>query len=183
MHRAVVLTTLVLLLLAVAGVTAAQESGTFAAGPNGKNSPESTMPETTTPGRGSSTLDVAEEAGEDALKPTVITDPIVEKPEKPIVVDPAEEGPAADANVDEEHGRPATVDRPNSGKPGSSGKGVGKPEHAGKPGHEEHRGKEENRHGGQQKVLLCHNGKHTLTVGHPAKAAHLRHHGDGPAAC
>jgi hypothetical protein len=180
MHRAVVLMTLVLLLFAVAGVTAAQESGTFAAGPNGKNSPESTMPETTTPGRGSSTLDDAQEAGEDAPEPAVVIDPLVEKP---TVVDPAEEGPAAGSSVDEEHGRPDAVDRPNPGKPESSGKGVGKPEHAGKPGHEEHRGEQEDRHGGQQKVTLCHKGKNSLTVGLPAKAAHLHHHGERLEAC
>jgi len=36
--------------------------------------------------------------------------------------------------------------------------------------------------GGQQKVTLCHKGKKTLTVGAPAKAAHLRH-GDTEGQC
>jgi hypothetical protein len=35
---------------------------------------------------------------------------------------------------------------------------------------------------GQQKVMLCHKGKKTLTVGEPAKEAHLRH-GDTLGAC
>ncbi len=36
--------------------------------------------------------------------------------------------------------------------------------------------------GGQQKVTICHKGKHTITVGAPAQAAHLRH-GDTEGPC
>src|SRR5215210_2077473 len=36
--------------------------------------------------------------------------------------------------------------------------------------------------GGPDKVVICHKGNKTLTVGAPAKAAHVRH-GDRPGAC
>jgi hypothetical protein len=35
---------------------------------------------------------------------------------------------------------------------------------------------------GQDKVLVCHKGKKTLSVAEPARAAHLRH-GDTPGPC
>src|SRR5215203_2156816 len=89
MHRAVVLTTLVLLLLAVAGVSAAQDSGIFAGGPNSDDPQGSTMQEKT-----SFEATVAEETmksalpgatsepkgGEDISQPTVVSKPTVGKP-------------------------------------------------------------------------------------------------------
>ena len=36
--------------------------------------------------------------------------------------------------------------------------------------------------GGQDKVLVCHKGKKTLSVAEPAREAHLRH-GDTPGPC
>jgi hypothetical protein len=194
MHRAVVLTTLALLLLAVAGVSAAQESGIFAAGSNSDGPPGSTTlertsfgatvpedPETSAPSGVSS----KPEHGEDASEPTVVIEPTVEETEEPAVV----------AQVEEMR----TPGSDNAGKSGNNGRGVGKPEHAGKPlnigkppgepGHagngksEEPRNEEEHGHGkGQQKITLCHKGKNTLAVGAPAQAAHLRH-GDKLGAC
>jgi hypothetical protein len=195
MHRAVVLTTLVVLLLAVAGVSAAQESGIFLGGPNSDVLPESTTLERTsfeatvaedpeTP----STLPGPSSELEDSSEPTVVTEPTVGETEEPTVVAPLEE-------------KTLTPGSNNIGKPENNGKDVGKPEHAAKPldigkprdddvghpgnGEPEERGNEEE-HGrgmGQQKVTLCHKGK-TITVGEPALEAHLAHHvGDSKGGC
>lgn len=188
MHRAVVLTTLVLLLLAVAGVSAAQESGIFAAGPNIDAAPGSTTLERTSfgatvaedpektalPGASSKPED-----GEDISGSTVLSEPTVGETGKPTVVAPVEETLAAGPT--------------NVGKPGNSGQGVGKPFNMGEPrddvgrpgnGKPEERGLEEEHGlgGGQPKVTVCHKGKKTLTVGKPALAAHKRH-GDREGAC
>jgi hypothetical protein len=195
MHRAVVLTTLILLLLAVAGVSAAQESGIFAGGPNSDDLPGSTTQERT-----SFEATVAEDTmtsalpgassepkgGEDASEPTVVTEPtVVEETAKPTVAAPGQEALTPGSN--------------NVGKPINSGRGVGKPEHAGKPpnigkppddvvhpanGKPQERGNEgEHGLGGsQEKIILCHKDKKTLTVGAPALAAHQRH-GDTQGAC
>jgi hypothetical protein len=194
MHRAVVLTTLVLLLLAVAGVSAAQDSGIFAGGLNSDDPPGSTTQERTSfevtmaEDTMTSTLPGASSApkvGEDASEPTVVTEPTVGETEKPTVAAPGEETLAPGSN--------------NVGKPANSSRGVGKLEHAGKApnigkppddvghtanGKPEVRWNEEEhgRSGIQQKVTLCHKGKKTLTVGAPALAAHQRH-GDTQGAC
>jgi len=194
MYRAVVLTTLVLLLLAVAGVSVAQDGRIFAGEPNSNGPPESTTPErtsleasgaedtTTSPPPGASS---EEEDRQNIPEPTVVTEPTVVEPEKPAAAPTREETPTPGTNA--------------VGNPGDGGRGVGKPEHPGKAsnidnphdvvGHPdnvrpEERGNEEEhvRGGGQQKVTLCHKDKKTLTVGAPALAAHRRH-GDDPAAC
>src|SRR5215218_11410877 len=91
MHRAVVLTTLVMLLLAVAGVSAAQDSGIFAGGPNTDDPPGSTMQERTSfeatmaedtvksalPGASSEP-----KGGKYASEPTVVSKPTVGETEK-----------------------------------------------------------------------------------------------------
>jgi hypothetical protein len=194
MHRAVVLTTLVLLLLAVAGVSAAQDSGIFAGGPNSDDPPGSTTQERT-----SFEATVAEDTitsalpgassepkvGEDASDPTVVTEPTVGETEEPTTAAPGQET--------------LTPGSKNFGKLGNSGRGVCKPEHAGKApnigkppdaadhpakGKPQERGndQEHGRGGSQQKVTLCHKDKVTLTVGAPALAAHQRH-GDTQGAC
>jgi hypothetical protein len=187
MHRAVVLTTLVLLLLAVAGVSAAQENGIFAGGPNSDDSPgsttqqrtsfEATVAEDTMTGALPGASSEPEDRG-NTSEPTVVTEPTVEETEKPTAAAPGEETLSPGSN--------------NVGKPANMGRGVGKPEHAskapniGKPrddvghpanGKPEERGNEEEhgRGGSQQKVILCHKDKKTLTVGTQAQAAHLRH--------
>jgi hypothetical protein len=194
MHRAVVLTTLVLLLLAVAGVSAAQDSGIFAGGLNSDDLPGSTTQERTSfeatvaadtmksalPGASSEP-----KGGEDASEPTVVTEPTVEETEKSTAAAPSEQTLPPGSN--------------NVGKSANSGRGVGKPALVGKapnignpPDEVDHpaNGKPEERwndqehgRGGiQQKVTLCHKGKKTLTVGAPALAAHQRH-GDTQGAC
>jgi hypothetical protein len=179
MYRAVVLATLVLLLLAVAGVAIA---GSGSEDPGEPTTPEGTSfgstvaedPETTAPGGPSPELEGVEETAEDTSEPTVITEPTVEETEEPTVVDPVEETPAPNSSVGKEHGRPDDVDGLNAGEPGNNGRGFGRPEHAGKPldsGDSEVRGSG----GGQEKVTLCHKGKNTITVGKPAQPAHVRH--------
>ena len=194
MHRAVVLTTLVLLLLAVAGVSAAQESGIFAGGPNSDDLPGSTAQERT-----SFEATVAEDtmksalpsassepkAGEDASELTVVTEPTVGATETSTAAAPGEKTlPPGSKDVV---------------KAADSGRGVGKRALAGKAtnignppdqivhppnGKPQERGndQEHGRGGGQQKVTLCHKHKKTLTVGAPALAAHKRH-GDTQGAC
>jgi hypothetical protein len=161
-----------LFVLAVAGVSAAQEGGSFASGPNSDDPPGSTTLERTTFG-----ATVAEDPKTSALpgassKPEDgedISEPTVGEIEEPTVVAPVEETLIPGSN--------------NAGKPLNIGKPrdvVGHPSN-GKP---EERGTEEEhgRGGGQQKVTLCHKGKKTLTVGAPALAAHKRH-GDSEGAC
>ena len=200
MYRAVVLTTLVILLLMIAGVSVAQESGIFAAESNGDDPPGSTTLERTSFGatvaedQGPSvppSVSSGPEDGEVASEPTVVTEPTVEENEEPTVGSPV---------VEEKQVPEKRAPRLNNvGKPGNSGRGVGKPEDAGKApnigtprpdvGHPANGKPEElgnevehGRGGGQRKVTLCHKVKNTLTVGLPAQAAHLRH-GDHLGVC
>jgi len=195
MYRAVVLTTLVILLLAVAGVSVAQDGRILAGGPNSNDPPGVTTPEEQTsfevtgsehttrnmpPGASSE-----EEDHRNIPEPTVVTEPTVGEPEKSTAAPAGEEAPPPGSN---------SVD-----KPGNSIRGVGKPEHAGKApdvgtgvadvgphgiAEPVERGNEEEpgRGVGRQKATLCHKGNKTLTVGTPALAAHLRH-GDTRGAC
>ena len=206
MYRAIVLTTLVLLLSAIAGVSVAQEGTIFAGEPNSDGPSESTTPESTTPEptsleatgpedtTASQPPDASSQAEDrpDVPEPTVVTEaPVVDEttaaePEKPTAA-PPERTPAPGAH--------------DAGIPGDRGRKVGKPERASKvPGissprtrvgpHEVARdvGKPAEREAGEPgpgagrpKVVLCHKGK-TLSVGAPAQAAHLRH-GDSLGAC
>src|SRR5215207_1437412 len=99
MHRAVVLTTLVMLLLAVAGVSAAQDSGIFAGGSNSDDLPGSTTQERTSfeatvvedtmksalPGATSEP-----KVGEGVSEPKVVSKPTVGETEKPTAAAPGE---------------------------------------------------------------------------------------------
>jgi len=193
MYRAVVLTTLVLLLLAVAGVSVAQDGRIFAGEPYSDDLPESTTPEQTSfeatgsedtttsplPGASSET-----ENRHNIPEPRVVTEPTVGEPEKATAAPAPEETPTPGTN--------------DPGNPGDSGRGVGKPEHAVKASDPvagsaeigqrangepvERRNEEPGRGVGRQKTTLCHKGNKTLTVGAPALAAHLRH-GDTRGAC
>jgi hypothetical protein len=126
MYRVVVLTTLVILLLSVAGVSVAQDGQIFSSGgSNGDDTPGSTAPEATSteasmaedPQTGASPgASSGPEDGEDAYEPTVEE---TEDTEKPDVNTPAAEQTRA----------PASNDVP---KPVGGGKGIGRPEHAGK---------------------------------------------------
>ncbi len=178
MYRAVVLTTLVLLLLAVAGVSVAQEGRIFADEPRGSTTPEeqtsfeATGSEDTTtsppPGASSETED-----RQNSSEPTVVTEPTVGEPEKSTVAPAGEETPTPGTN--------------DVGKPEPAGKAsdlVAGSAEIGQHGKPEERGNEEEpgRGVGRQKVILCHKGNKTLTVGAPALAAHLRH-GDTRGVC
>src|ERR687890_1849500 len=121
MYRAVVLTTLVLLLLAVAGVSAAQDSGIFAGGPINEDSPGLTTQERT-----SFEATVAEDTmksalpgassepkgGRDASEPKVVSEPTVGETEKPTAAAPGEQTLTPSSN--------------NVGKSATGGRGVGK---------------------------------------------------------
>jgi hypothetical protein len=194
MYRAVVLTTLVILLLAVAGVSVAQNGRIFAGKPNSDDPAEATTPEptsleatgpegtTTSPPPGATS---EAEDQQDIPEPTVVTEPTVGEPEKPTAAPARQETPT-----------PATNDVAN---PGGGGRAVGKPEHVVKAPDPAAGSAEMGQHGngeplelgneaefgrgvGGQKVTLCHKGNKTLTVGAPALAAHLRH-GDARGAC
>jgi hypothetical protein len=194
MHRAVVLTTLVLLLLAVAGVSAAQDGGIFAGGPNSGDPQGSTTQERT-----SFEATVAEDTikralpgttsepkgGEDASGPKVVSKPTVGETEKPTAAAPGEQmlppglrGVGKPTNIGKGVGKAALVGKaPNIGKP---------PEHVDGPANGKPQGRgnevEHGRGESQQKVTLCHKYKKTLTVGAPALAAH-QGHGDTQGAC
>src|ERR671921_1693230 len=127
MYRAVVLTTLVLLFLAVAGVSAAQDSGIFAGGPISDDSPGSTTQQRTSfeatvaEDTMTSTLPGASsepKAGEAASEPTVVSEPTVGETEKPTAAAPDEQTLPPGSN--------------NFGKPANSGRGFGKPPLVGK---------------------------------------------------
>ena len=158
-----------MLLLAVAGVTIAQE-GTFrgdepAEGTTettssgdtlsettapGTTLPETTAPEVTVPGPGIPGSSLQE-----------TTKPELEQPDDE--EEAVEEKPLPGANVtgeNEKKGGPGGENNPDSGGEAEDEAGDGR----------------------QQKVTLCHKDKVTISVGAPAQAAHLRH-GDALGAC
>ena len=188
MYRAIVLTTLVLLLLAVAGVSVAQDSRIFVGEPNSNGPPESTTPERTSlevSGSEDATTSPPPGAPSEEEDRQNIPEPTVVEPEKPAAAPTREETPTPGTNA--------------VGNPGVGVRGVGKAEQAvkgsdpaagtaeiGQQGNGEpvERGNEAEpgRSDSQQKVTLCHKGNKTLTVGAPALDAHQRH-GDYPGAC
>jgi hypothetical protein len=170
MYRAVVLVTMIVLLLAVAGVAIAGSGGDDPTEPATleRTSFEPTVVEdleTTVPDSPSSKPESGEETADDVSEPTIIAEPTVEETEEPTVAEPVEVTPAPSSSVGKEHGRPEHAGkRPDGVEPGE-------------------RGDEEHRiGGGQEKVTLCHKGKNTLTVGAPAQEAHLSH-GDSLGEC
>lgn len=160
MRRAVIFVTLLLLLLAVAGVTIAQE-GTFLGDEPAENiSPEATtsedaLPETTTPGSTGPDLEIPQANDQETSSP--------EKPEL--------ESPEEDETSEEE---PPETDGANNA-PEDENKVNGRNEAEDKAG-------DEAVDRLQQKVTLCHKGRITISVGTPAQAAHVRH-GDALGAC
>jgi len=197
-RRAVILATLILLLLAVAGVNAAQERS-FS--PKEGYQTEPTALEVTT----AEITEFVEEgtvenerAGEDTVE--TFDDPEADEFEP--TEDESAEGKGKNMGKLEGvgklagKGKPPSADKPRGGKkvkPQEVGKpeGVGgRPEGAGEPpgkladkSKAKGGGKEEaNGGGGQPKVTLCHKNKNTITVGAPAQYAHLGH-GDQLGAC
>jgi hypothetical protein len=163
MYRAVVLVTMIVLLLAVAGVAIAGSGGDDPTEPATleRTSFEPTVVEdleTTVPDSPSSKPESGEETADDVSEPTIIAEPTVEETEEPTVAEPVEVTPAPSSSVGKEHGRPEHASkRPDGVEPGERGDeehGIG---------------------GGQEKVTLCHKGKNTITVGKPAQPAHVRH--------
>jgi len=158
MRRAVILATLTYILFAVAGVTVAGEN-TFTSG-----SPDGDQTESTGLGR------TVPEAT--ALEATVPDD--VEKPvEGTIRIEDAGE-PTGKPNKPEhaqggkKYGKPRVAGKP----PGKSKPATGRPDDAGEKGFD----------GNPGKITLCHTEKVMISVGAPAKPAHLRH-GDTLGAC
>ena len=191
MYRAIVLTTLVLLLSAVAGVSVAQEGRIFSGEPNGDGPSESTAPEPTSleitgpedattnrpPGASSDTED-----RRDVPEPTVIDETAAEEPDESTAAPTDERTPTPgnDAGMPDERGSKVGKLEHASMAPGlDNPRARAVPHHVGKPAARENRAPDPG--AGRQKVVLCHKGK-TLTVGAPAQAAHLRH-GDGLGAC
>jgi hypothetical protein len=163
-YRAVVLTTFVVLLLAAVGVAMAGSKG-------GESTVSTTSEDTSS---GSTVAQDTTAPGGFSSEPTVIGEPTVDESAEPTVAEPVEERPPPTSNTGKGSDRTRDVGEPAAGAP-ANGNGLGRPEQAGEP---EGRGSG----AGQQKVTLCHKGKNTITVGEPAKEAHLRH-GDGLGAC
>jgi hypothetical protein len=193
-YRAVVLTTLTLLLLAITGITLARES-TF--GPAGDSLAEPTVQDATTTGEPTATTVRESTEGKIAN---------VGKPKgvgkakgfggkaEGSGGDRVDEGEARDAGHQEKvtlcHKGKNTiaVGAPAQAAHVRHGDTVGlcqTEEAAPGPPEETPGGAAQNGDGGagngQQKVMLCHKGK-TLTIGAPAQAAHLRH-GDTEGPC
>ena len=198
MRRAVILATLVALLLAIAGVTAATENN-FITNPRDEDQTESTAPKSTAPeemdeGTVETTVEktvettvettVAVPAKPEKTVPDVVKQDEVEADDggdtrKPAIRTERPEGPAQVENAVKNHGKPGYAGRADHpGRPA----GQGKPEWAGRP---EHAGDDEGEggvRGNPGKVTLCHKDRVTISVGAPAEPAHLRH-GDSLGAC
>ncbi len=164
MRRAVIFVTLALLLLAVAGVTIAQE-GNFrsdepAEGTTETTSSGDTLPETT--------------ALESTAPEGTVPDPAIPGPNVQETTKPEPEQPDDGEEAFEEKPLPeASVTGENGEKGGSGGEKV--PDSGGEA-------EDEADDGRQPKVTLCHKNKVTISVGAPAQAAHLRH-GDALGVC
>jgi len=193
MRRAVILATLTCILFAVAGVTAATENsftsssqyadqtGSTVPEPRGpeRTAPEVTVPETTIP-------EDVEKPDEGTVEATVV---VPEEPKEFRKGDPGAGnygGTRNDGGI-EEAGAPAG--KPGKPEPAQGGNRYGKPRVAGEPpgksrpdaGRPEDVG-EKRFDGNPGKVTLCHKDRVTISVGAPAKPAHLRH-GDRLGAC
>ena len=170
MYRAVVLTTLTLLLIAVTGISLARES-TFR--PERDSLTEPTVQDTTTTVEPTATIlgestDIADEESSDRSELAVGS--VTENSTVPEADDPGVTEEEATGGKGENIGKPKGV----SSLQGVGGELVG----SGKAKVDE----EANAGGGQQKVILCHKAKKTLMVGAPAQDAHLRH-GDTRGRC
>ena len=183
MRRAVILATLTCILFAVAGVTVAGEN-TFTSGSQdgdqtestvaGRTAPEATVPETTVAEDVEKPIEGTEEA-------TVV---VHEEPKEPGEGDPGagNYGGIQNDNSIEKTGEP--TGKPGKPKHAHGGKKYGNPRVAGKPpatGRPDH-AKEKRFDGNPGKVTICHKNRVTISVGAPAKPAHLRH-GDRLGAC
>ena len=153
MRRAVILTTLALLLLAITGITLAGE-GTI--GTAGNTLSESTVQETTAATNEEPTATVVPE-------PTNTADEGSTARSEPAAGSVTENSTGPEVGELEAYKGAATEGKvENVGKPVGNGKA--------RDGEGEARGG-----GGQEKVTLCHKDKNTIRVGEPAVAAHQSH--------
>jgi hypothetical protein len=177
-RRAVTLTTLTILLLAVAGVTVARES---TIGPERSSQTESAVQDlTTTTGEPTASTseptDAADEGSTEGSDPAAggvteeYTQPEADEPE--ITEEPEVAEEQATRGVGENE-----VKMPEGI---GEGKGLGG-KHLGDGKIKDEKG-EASRGQAQESVTLCHKGKKTLRVGAPAQAAHARH-GDTVGPC
>jgi hypothetical protein len=204
MRQAVIFSTLILLLMAVAGITGAQEDYS----PDRRSQTEPASQDATI----REPIELVDGRSVEGNEPT--KEDGIENPDESEVVNSevAEDKAAKAESKGLNRVRPENIEKPEhvgdvsgKGKPSSTGKpgSIGKPEELGKPEEgdgPEGRGKltskgkpvgatktksnsqrtDDGR--GQKKITLCHKGKHAITVGAPAKGAHL-HHGDNLGDC
>lgn len=190
MRRAVILATLTCILFAVAGVTVAGEN-TFTSG-----SPDGDQTESTGLGRTVPEATALEATVPEATVPEDVEKPVEGTVEATVGVHEEQKEPGKgetgagnyggiqDDNRPEESGEPTgKPERAKGGKkygklrvagkpPGRSRPATGRPDHAGEKRFDDNPGK----------VTICHKTKVTISVGAPAKRAHLRH-GDRLGAC
>jgi hypothetical protein len=158
--QAVILATLTLLLLAIAGITVAQESG-FS--PDRGYQAEPTVQKATS----AEPTEFVDEEGP-VGKANAPEEPRWRPPKNLMRITPKSLSVTGDRAAENAEGVSRPAGEP-AGKPegGSGAKGGGSEADGG---------------GGQQKVILRHKGEHTIVVGAPTQDAHLRH-GDTLGAC
>ena len=190
MRRAIILVTLTLLLFAVAGVTVATENTssqragdqTEFTAPESTEPAEATAPETTIPE--TTVREDVEEPDERTVEKTVVP----EEPQRPGEEDPGAVNHGGVGNgtgmSGEPAARPGGPEHPQGGKQSRVVRETGGPAPGGPPARPDGVGEvgEERAGGNQGKVTLCHKNKVTISVGAPAKPAHLRH-GDTVGPC
>jgi len=163
-RRAVILTTLTVLLLAITGITLARES-TIGSARNSLTG--STVQDTTATAPGEPTATTVSES-------TYIADDESTERSEPTAVGVTEDSTEVEEpEVTEAQASGGKIE--NIGKPQSVGKPKGVDgESVGNDKAKEDDG-EVKGEGGQEKVTLCHKGKNTIRVGEPAVAAHQSH--------
>jgi hypothetical protein len=195
LRRAVILATLIGILFAVAGVTAATEN-MFASSSQDVDQTESTVPEPTVAGRTAPEVTALEATVPETTVPEDVEKPIEGTEEATVVV---HEEPKESGKEDPGAGNYGGIQNDNriekagapTGKPehAQGGKKYGKPRVAGKPPGKSgpatgrpDQAREKGFDGKPGKVTLCPKTGVTISVGAPAEPAHLRH-GDTIGAC
>jgi hypothetical protein len=169
MRRVVIFATLALLLLAVAGVTVAQE-GAFQNDEPTESTPEATTPGNTIPENTSPELTEPDaERGEGTVPTSTTPEETAPEVALPRIANP-------EMHERERHDKP---DRPEKDEASEEEPLTDGSESKSEPQNEVG---DEAGASGQQKVALCHKGKVTITVGAPAQRTHLRH-GDSLGGC
>jgi hypothetical protein len=189
-RRAAILATLTCILFAVAGVTVAGEN-TFTS-----SSPDGDQTESTRPGRTVPEATALEATVPETTLPEGVEKPVERTVEATVGVHEQQKEPGKGETGAGNHGGIQDDNRlEDSGEPtgklehAQGGKKYGKPRVAGKPPGKSrpatgrpHDVAEKRFDGNPGKVTLCHKNRVTISVGAPAKPAHLRH-GDRLGAC